>query len=146
MALIPYRRREPNELTRLHDEMDNLLGTFFGDWGRRQHELWPAIKVSENENALQVQAEVPGCKPENIDISVHGSTLTISGEKKHEEKKEEKGYYYNEQSYGSFRRDISLPSEVEPDKVDAKCSDGVLTVNVPKAEKAKPFKVKVKAQ
>jgi HSP20 family protein len=148
MALVPARRREQgrSELTRLHRDMDDLVRGFFEDWDMpffaRSH--WPALDIAEEENQFLVKAEVPGCKAEDIDISVHGNTLTISGEKKHEEEKKEKGYYHVERSYGSFRRDLNLASEVDPAKIEAMCKDGVLTITVPKTEKAKPVKVKVK--
>jgi len=148
MSLVPARKRGRNEMARLHDEMDGLLGRFFGDWDWPvlAHTHWPALDVAENENSYVVKAEVPGCKADDIDISVHGNMLTISGEKKQEEEKKEKGYYHMERSYGSFRRDLTLASEVDPANIEAICKDGVLTITVPKSEKAKPVKVKVKGQ
>jgi HSP20 family protein len=89
---------------------------------------------------------VPGCKAEDVDIAVHGNTLSITGEKKQEQEKKEKGYYHIERSYGSFRRELTLPADVETDKVEAVCKDGVLSIKLPKAEKAKAIKVKVKGQ
>jgi HSP20 family protein len=91
-----------------------------------------------------VKAEVPGCKAEDIDISVHGNVLTISGEKKHEQERKEQGYYHIERSCGSFRRDLNLPAEIDTAGIEAECKDGVLTVTLPKTEAAKPVKVKVK--
>ncbi|MHC4617493.1 MAG: Hsp20/alpha crystallin family protein [Planctomycetota bacterium] len=146
MALVPIHRRGGGELARLHREMDDLFNTFFGGWPTYEHKLWPAIDVAEDENAIVVRAEVPGCKADDVEISVHGNTLTISGEKKQEEEKKEKGCYHMERSYGSFRRDLNLPDDVDPAQVDATCKDGVLTVTLPKAEKAKAVKVKVKAE
>jgi len=148
MALLPVRRRERDRgpLTRLHDEMDDLFHGFFGDRGlpSLDYRRWPAIDVAENENEFVVKAEVPGCKADDIDISVHGNILTVSGEKKEEEEKKEKGYYHVERSYGSFRRDLSLGGDINPDEIKASCKDGVLTVTLPKSEKAKPVKVKIK--
>jgi HSP20 family protein len=148
MALVPFQRRHKGDLARLHDDMDDLFRSFFGSWPALGYEstVWPAIDISEDENAVTVKAEVPGCKAEDMDISVQANTLTISGEKKYNEEKKEKGYYHAERSYGSFRRDLTLPSDVEPDKIAAACKDGVLTVTLPKSPKAKPFKVKVKEQ
>jgi HSP20 family protein len=147
MNLIPFTR-EKNELARLHRDMDDLVGSFFG--GRptlfNERMVWPALDISEDVNAITVKAEVPGCKAEDVDISVQGNTLTISGEKKHEEEKKEKGYYYAERSYGSFRRDLALGSEVDASKIDAACKDGILTITLPKSERAKAIKVKVKGQ
>ena len=148
MALVPYRRRERGDLAGLHRDMDDLFNAFFGNWPMATHErvVWPAIDISENENSIDIKAEVPGCKADDIDISVHGNTLTISGEKKQEEEKKEKGYYHMERSYGSFRRDVTLPADIDPAKIEATCKDGVLSVSLPKAEKAKPTKIKVKGQ
>jgi HSP20 family protein len=148
MALLPEKRRGRGELARLHDEMDNLLGRFFGDWewpvfGQAR---WPALDVAEGENEYVVKAEVPGCKADDIDISIHGNVLTISGEKKEEQEKKEKGYYHVERSYGSFRREVSLGGDVDADKIEAACKDGVLTITLPKSEKAKATKIKIKEQ
>jgi HSP20 family protein len=148
MALLPVRRREGERgpLARLHNEMDDLFKAFFSDWdgplwGRSR---WPALDVAEDENEFIVKAEVPGCKAEDIDISVHGNMLTISGEKKQEKEEKVKNQYHVERSYGSFRRDLTLSSEVDPDKVDATCKDGVLSIKLPKTEKTKAVKIKVK--
>ena len=70
--------------------------------------------------------------------------MTISGEKKLKEEKKEKGYYHVESSYGSFRRELTLPTDVDAEKIDATCKDGVLSVNLPKTARAKAIKVKVK--
>ena len=150
MALLPVKKTERgrSELARLHDEMDNLIGSFFGDWdwpvlGRSR---WPALDIAENDNEFVVKAEVAGCKPEDIDISVHGNILTIRGEKKQEEEKKEEGFYHVERSYGSFRRDLNLVSEIDAGKIEAACKDGILTLKLPKSPKAKPTKVKVKGE
>ncbi|MBN2457082.1 MAG: Hsp20/alpha crystallin family protein [Sedimentisphaerales bacterium] len=128
--------------------MDNLFHSFLGDWGwpALKHRRWPAIDIVENENDFVIKAEVPGCKADDIDISVHGNVLTISGEKKAEEEKKEKGYYHMERSYGSFRRDLTLSADLDSDKIEACCKDGILTVTLPKSEKAKAVKVKVKEE
>jgi len=148
MALVPARKRGRNEMARLHDEMDGLLARFFGDWEwpALAHTHWPALDVAENENNYVVKAEVPGSKADDIDISVHGNVLTLSGEKKEEQEKKEKGYYHVERSYGSFRRDINLGGDVDTAKIEATCKDGVLMVTLRKSEKAKAIKVKIKEQ
>lgn len=148
MAMVPYTRRQTNELARFHRDMDDLIGTFFGGgWPATAEKiLWPAIDISEDGDKVVVRAEVPGCKAEDIDISVQGNTMTISGEKKQEKQEQEKGYYYAERSYGSFRRDITLPSGVDPAKVEASCKDGILAITLPKEPKARATKVKVKTQ
>ena len=146
MALVPIHRRHGNGLTRLHGDIDDLFNSFFRGLDRpfSEHKVWPAIDVADEEYAVVVRAEVPGCKAEDIDISVYGNTLTISGEKKQSEEKKEKGYYHVESSYGSFRRELTLPTDVDADKVDAAYKHGVLTITLPKAEKSKAVKIKVK--
>jgi HSP20 family protein len=147
MTLLPIHKKGGGDLARLHRDMDDLFGAFFGDWPVfAEHKVWPAVDIAEDENAITVKAEVPGCKAEDIDISVHGNTLTISGEKKTEEEKKEKGYYHLERSYGSFRREFTLPANADPNRVEASCKNGVLTVTLPKSEKEKAVKVKVKEQ
>ena len=146
MALVPIHRKQRNGLTRLHGDIDDLFDSFFRGLDRpfAGYKAWPAIDVAEEEDSIVVRAEVPGCKTEDIDISVYGNTLTISGEKKLSEEKKEKGYYHVESTYGSFRRELTLPTDVDQDKIDATCKDGVLSVTLPKAEKAKAVKIKVK--
>ena len=147
MALVHLNRKGKNELSKLHDEMDNLFDGFFRGLERPfgGYKAWPAIDVAEKDDAIVVRAEVPGCKPDDIDISVYGNTLTISGEKKETKEEDEKGYYHMESTYGSFRRDINLPTDVDAGKVNAVCKNGVLSVTLPKAETSKAVKVQVKS-
>ena len=146
MALVHLNKRNRNGLARLHNEMDDLFDGFFRGLDRpfAGYKAWPVIDVAEEKDSIVVQAEVPGCKAGDIDISVYGNTLTISGEKKLSEEKKEKGYYHIESTYGSFRRELSLPTDVDQDKINAVCKDGVLSITLPKAAKAKSIKVKVK--
>jgi HSP20 family protein len=148
MALLPVRKTAGNELAGLHRRMDELFNSFFGEMPLAAYErnVWPAIDITEGDNEITVKAEVPGCNADDIDIAVHGNTVTISGEKKAEKEQKEKGYYHIERSYGSFRRQIVLPGDVEADKVEASCKNGILTLTLPKEEKAKTVKVKVKDQ
>jgi len=146
MTLVRFNKGNRGSLARLHGEMDDLFDSFFRGLDRPFHgyKAWPAIDVAEEEDAIVVRAEVPGCKAEDINISVYGNTLTISGEKKLTEEKKEKGYYHVESTYGSFRREVTLPTDVDQGKIDAVCKDGVLSITLPKAAKAKTIKVKVK--
>ena len=147
MALVPYRKQNRGEISRLRSEMDDLFNSFFGGWNlpMAESKVWPSIDISEDDEKVMVSAELPGCKSEDIDINVNGRTLSISGEKKQSQEKKEKGYYYCESSYGSFRRDVNIPSEVDPEKIDATYKDGILEINMPKAEKAKTKKISVKS-
>jgi HSP20 family protein len=148
--MLPITKKEKgaNELVRFRNRMNNLFQDFFEDWNwpSWEHNHWPAIDVADKENEIIVRAEVPGCKAEDVDITVNRNILTISGEKKEEHEQKDKGYYHIERSYGSFRRDISLPAEVKSDKIEAACKDGILTIKLPKSEGTKAIKVKVKSE
>lgn len=139
------RKREGTPLTRMQEEMNDLFGRFLGEsnlvWPERTY--WPAINIADQEDAVVVTAEVPGCKPDDIEISVHGNTMSISGEKKEKTEEKKKGYYHMESRFGSFRREMILPAEVNADKIHAKCQEGVLTITLPKAEKAKAKKIEI---
>jgi len=147
MTIIPWSRQNQNELSRLHNDMDTLFDQFFGGLGRpfQGYKAWPAIDVADKDGEIVVRAEVPGCKPEDVDISVYGDTLTISGEKKDSRQEKGDGWYHKETTYGSFRREVALPTEIDEDKVEAVYKDGVLSVTLPKAEKTKAVKVKVQS-
>ncbi len=128
--------------------MDDWFESFFrgldrplGFFGPR---AWPAIDVAEKDDTVLVRAEVPGLKPEDIDIAVYGDTLTISGEKKESKEDEGDGFYHVESTYGSFRREVTLPTDVDESKIEAVCKDGVLSITLPKAAKSRAVKVPVK--
>ena len=147
MAMVPWVRRHRSDLGTLRNEMGDLFDNFFGGLERPfaglSQKVWPAMDVAEKDDAILVRAEIPGCKPEDVDISVYGNTLTISGEKKDSHEEEHDGFYHVESTYGSFRRDIVLPTDVDEQKIEAVCKDGILSVTLPKAEKSKAVKVKV---
>jgi HSP20 family protein len=145
MTLARFYRRNANPLARLHNEMDGLFDGFFRGLDRpfAGYKVWPAIDVAEQDDAIAVRAEVPGCKPEEIEVSVHGNTLTISGQKKETKEDKDKGYYHVESTHGSFRREVTLPADVDNSKVAATYKDGVLAITLPKAEVSKAVKVQI---
>ena len=145
MTLARFCRTRPNPLARLHNEVDDLFDGFFRGLDRpfAGYKAWPALDVAEQDDAIVVRAEVPGTKPEDIDVSVYGNTLTISGEKAETREEKDKGYYHVETTHGTFRREINLPADVDNAKVEAACKDGVLTITLPKAEVSKAVKVKI---
>ncbi|MGC9453615.1 MAG: Hsp20/alpha crystallin family protein [Phycisphaerae bacterium] len=150
MALVRRRnQQQAAPLARLQDEVNDLFGRFFDDWplaGLSRAGSWfPALDISEREDSVVVQAEIPGMKRDDIDISVQDNHLTISGEKKESEEHKEGEYYHSERRYGTFRREIPLPAGVDADNVDATYRDGVLTVTLPKSEEAKPRKIEIKS-
>ncbi len=110
--------------------------------------LTPRVDVTETDEAIEVHAELPGMEEKDIEVSLLDNVLTLQGEKKHEKETKEKNYHRVERSFGKFLRRVALPAEVESDKVDARFKKGVLTVRLPKTEKAKKDvkKISVKAE
>jgi len=96
-----------------------------------------SVDMFEEGDALVIKAEIPGMKKEEISIDFTGDVVTISGEKKSEEKTERKDYYRVERSFGSFSRKLQLPVEIQIDKATASFKDGVLEIRMPKSEAAK---------
>jgi HSP20 family protein len=103
----------------------------------------PPVDIRETENELVVKADVPDVKFEDIDVRIENGTLTLHGERKFEESKEEGGWHRVERSYGKFERVFTLPDSVSPDGVKADYKNGTLTITLPKKEIAKPRQVKV---
>jgi len=128
--------------------MNRLFDDFFGGWPAAGYEgRWAlAIDVSETQDAVKVRAEIPGMNSEDIDISLTGDTLTIKGEKKEEETKQEENFTRIERSYGAFQRVVALPSPVDPQHVDAGYKNGILTVNLEKKEESKPRSIDIKVE
>ena len=143
-TLRPLFSREPFHA--LREEMDDLIGRFSADWGGDwfAREFSPSLDLSEADDSLQVRMDVPGVKPEQIEIEVTGNSLRISGERKEEREEKGKSYHRIERRSGSFARVVSLPCAVKEDQIKAECHDGILTVTLPKTEKARTHKVKVK--
>jgi len=143
-------------LTQIEQEMERWFDDMMGrPWRRfglpnwRRQELiprQPAIEIFEEKEQVIVKAEIPGLKKEELKVNLSDNLLTISGERKEELEKKEKGYYYSERSYGSFSRSIQLPAEVKPDKVSASFKDGVLEIRLPKTEHAKQQGVTIKVE
>lgn len=147
------RRREWEEggLLRPFEEMRRMMEDFwmtpFDALGRWGDGFVPKVDVKEQDKDIVVSAELPGLDQKDIDVTVSKDSVRIAGEKKHEEEKEEKGYYRRETSYGTFERVIDLPTEIDEDKAEAEFSKGVLTIRLPKSEEAqaKQRKIKIKS-
>ena len=147
MAIVKYPFRTPgyspwHEL----DEVSNRLARLFDDTSVRRSNggLWsPPVTVSETADELVFTAELPGLTEDNVSIELENDVLTISGEKKQSFEKKEKNVYHVESTYGSFRRDIPLPADINADKIKAVYDKGVLTLTCPKSDKAKPVKIKI---
>jgi HSP20 family protein len=95
-------------------------------------EFRPAVDIYEDEKTIQVKADLPGIKPEEIKIQVENGVLTLSGERKLEKEENKDGYHRVERVYGSFTRSFVLPDAVESENIEAKYNEGVLTVALPK--------------
>lgn len=132
------------EINRLQREMNRLFATTQPGFRRFGAAAYPAINIWTNEDGAVVTAELPGLKPDEIDISVVGESLTISGDRCPEELKEGDKYHRRERSCGNFSRTIELPFLVESDSVDAYFDKGVLHISLPRAEADKPRKISVK--
>ena len=145
MTLI--RRPNPfGELLSLRQAMDRLFEDSFvrpsvngsGD----EHAL--ALDVYATPDALVVEAALPGVKPDDVDISVLGDTLTISGSTRNEQSRDEDGYSYREIRRGSFSRTVTLPAGLKADAAEASFENGLLRLSFPKAEEAKPRQIQIK--
>lgn len=101
------------------------------------------LDVSENEHNFVIKASLPGVKPEDVQVTIHGDILSIRGETKAEEEKKGETWHLRERRYGSFQRSISLGTPISTDKAEAKFDHGVLTLTLPKAEEARPKQIKV---
>jgi HSP20 family protein len=113
--------------------------------GRATTTAWaPALDISERKDAYLVTVEVPGCKPEDLDITMEDGLLTIQGERHLTSESSEQQFHRVERRYGAFRRAITLPAHVLAEGIQASFEDGVLQILVPKAEEAKPKRIQVR--
>jgi len=139
----------PGSLRRFRSQMDRLFDSFFGlaPWEETLPGSWtPDLEVADTGKEIIVKAEVPGMGPEDIEVRVSGSVLTLSGEKKEETEETKEGYYHSERRYGSFFRTIDLPSGAQADAVTAEYAKGVLTVRIAKTEEPASRKIEVKSR
>ena len=137
------------QLSTLREEIDRLFDEPLAS-ARTPQDFWlsggwPTMEVHEDRDNLVVTVEVPGMKKEDIDLTLHDGVLSISGERKVDEKYQEAASHRTERFVGRFQRSIALPTLVNVDKVDATYQDGVLKITLPKAEEAKPKQITVRA-
>lgn len=157
--LMPWKRQRKELLQPEGDEdalqsLQRGISHLFDDFARRMQfngewlpfgggNFTPRVDISEDEQAVRVVADIPGMAEQDIDVSLSGNLLTLKGEKKHEAEHREGNYYRSERSFGAFRRVIQLPSEVDPERVEAKFKNGVLTVTLPKSAAAQQQRHKI---
>jgi HSP20 family protein len=137
-------RRAPVAWNDVFGRFDRL---FDANNGGRFSLAWsPATDVREDEEGLRVVVELPGINSEDVKVAIENGVLSISGEKHHESKEEDDdgNYHLVERRYGSFERSFRLPRSVDSDKVNAKFENGLLTIEIPKSEKAKKREIAIK--
>lgn len=134
----------------LRKEVDRLFQEFFGKsyFPERWEGIeWvPSIDVSETEDEIIVKADIPGVKPEDIEINLVDNVLTIKGEKKREKEEKKENFYRVERYCGTFMRSIQIPSEVDVEKIKAQYKDGVLKVTLPKKPESKGKTIKIELE
>jgi len=140
-------------LSTMQREMNRMFEEAFGDFTGTSalepfsaREWSPAVEMFETKDDVVVRAELPGMKQSDIDVSVSDGTLTIRGERKHEDEVKRENYYRSERVYGAFRRSIPLPSGIDPNKIKATYQNGILEVRFPKPEETKPKQIKINVQ
>ena len=159
MGLIPWRgkqregERMESPLVALRSEMDRLFDTFlrepFGeiDWPFVGQGKWsPTVDIAESDDEVVVRAELPGIDPKDLDVSVSGNQLVLSGEKKESSESEGKDFSHSESRYGSFRRLVQLPEGIDTENVEAQYANGVLTMHLKKTPSAVPKRIDVKVK
>lgn len=142
-------RREPvNEMKNLQDEFNRVLTSAFPRFFNAEDGLvsgnWsPSVDIREDQNSLVLEADLPGVKAEDFNLSIENYKLTLSGERKFEKEAKGENYHRVERSYGSFTRTFTLPSTVSVEDVKADFKDGVLQVTLPKREEVKARQINV---
>ena len=138
-------RRDP--FLSMRDDFEQLFSRLSAevDGGGLVGEIVPSLDLSETDKTVELRADLPGLKAEDIDIQVSQNTITVSGERKEEKEEKGKSWHRVERKYGAFSRTVALPCEVDQEKIDANYKDGVLTVTIPKGPGAQTRKVKVKS-
>ena len=136
--------RDPLNSTReFRGELDRIFNANAAGYMDAVSDWVPSVDIKEDKDAYEVSADVPGVDPKGIDVSLEEGVLTVKGERKAENKDEGKGYTRTERVYGNFSRRFTLPDTVDADNISAKTEHGVLTLRIPKKEKALPKKIAV---
>jgi len=147
---MALQRWEPfREMVSLRDAMNSLLQESFvrpDDLLTEAGAAMLPLDIAETENEFIVKASLPGVRPEDVQITAHGNTLTIRGEMKAEEEKKGDHYHLRERRFGQFQRTVILSSPVNAEKAQAQFENGVLTLILPKTEEAKPKQIRIGGQ
>jgi len=136
------------EFAHMQREIDRMFDCFRGDTldEEASRTLMPSVDIVERENNFSIKVDLPGVDKKDVKITVQNDVLTIKGEKKQESEKKDESYHRVERCYGSFQRSFTLPASVASDNIDASFDNGVLSINIPKLEEAKPKEIEVKVK
>jgi HSP20 family protein len=144
MSIVRY---EPwGLLSQLQRELRLSQDDKTGEGSIATAEWAPAVDIKEEVDKFVIHADIPGVKPENIEVSMEAGVLTVKGEKETEVKTEKEGYKRVERTSGSFYRRFSLPDSADGDAINAKCKHGVLEIIIPKREAIKPKRINVTSE
>jgi len=128
----------------LRKQFNFVNDAFMGVTPGRKAGVFPLINLTEDKNHYYLRAELPGIQSNDLDIQATGTTVSLSGERKIPAENKESKYHRREREAGKFSRMLNLSSEIDPDRVDAVLSDGILKVVLPKSEKARPKQINIK--
>jgi HSP20 family protein len=147
MAIVKYNPFR--ELRAMQDQMNRLLDLA---WNREPGEelresVWqPPVDIYEDAELVVIKAELPGIDQKDIEVRIENNTLTLRGERKHDQEIQKENFHRVERFYGTFQRSFSLPQGVDQEKVKAACDNGVLTITLPKKEDTKPKQISVEVK
>ena len=134
----------PNRTARSLDRVFNDIFNTTPFWTNVNTDFAPRVNITENDNRIKLEFELPGMVRDDIKVTVKDGLLTVSGERKEEKKDEKENYVRSEIYSGQFSRSFTLPETVEVDKISADYKNGLLTLSLPKSERAKPKTIEVK--
>ena len=132
---------------RIGNGLDKVFSDLFNGvpvWANANTEFAPRVNITENDSRIKLEFELPGMDKGDINVTVKDGLLTVSGDRKVETKDEKENYVRSEIYTGQFSRSFTLPETVETDKISADYKNGILTLGLPKSEKAKPKQIEVK--
>ena len=148
MALVKYNPLR--ELRSMQEQMNRLLNV---SWNHdisgedMKDGIWqPAVDIYETADSIIIKAELPDVDQNDIDVRIEENTLTLKGERRHEDEVKKENYHRIERYFGTFQRSFSLPTTVDQENVAAICEKGVLTITLPKKEETKPKQINIKVK
>lgn len=141
------RGRTRTDYLPLREVMNHLFeGSFISPQQFGGGLAFPPVDLSVTDDEVVAEMAVPGCNPDDLNVSVTGDTLTVGGETNRTQNAEKRQTYVQEMWHGTFQRSFTLPTRIDADKIDASYRDGVLTLHLPKADAAKPRKIQIGRQ